>query len=108
MIAESDQPFRGWIRQILEAKGYHVDEAGDGYQGLAVLDLHLCKINGLEIVIYLQAHVPSLKTLAFCHNLGEGIGTWPAATVLGAGDALAKPFSAEEFLPRVETLLSHP
>lgn len=94
------------------------EEAGDGYQALAsiergqpamaVLDLHLCKINGLEIVIYLQAHVTSLKTLAFCHNLVEGIGTWHAATALGAGDALAKPFSAEEFLPRVETLLSHP
>ncbi len=56
---------------------------------LVVLDLYLPKVNGLDIIIYLQAHSPSLKILAICANLIEGNDTCCAATALGAHDVLA-------------------
>jgi CheY-like chemotaxis protein len=118
LIAESDQQLRVGMRHILETKGYDVEEAGDGYEALArlersqlalvVLDLYLPKVNGLEVVIHLQVHSPSLKILAICGNHIEGFDTCQSAMALGAHEALAKPFSAEEFLQRVDILLPHP
>jgi DNA-binding response OmpR family regulator len=115
LVVEYDQQHRVRMRQVLESRGYQVEEAGDGYEALAciergrlalvVLDLSLPKVNGLEIIIYLQAHSPSLRILAICANLIEGIDTCRAAMGLGAHDALAKPFRLEEFLQRVEALL---
>lgn len=115
LVVEGDQQHRMGMRQVLESKGYQVEEAGDGYEALAriergrlalvVLALSLPKVNGLEIIIYLQAHSPSLKILAICGNLVEGIDTCHTARAFGAHDALAKPFSSEEFLQRVEALL---
>jgi DNA-binding response OmpR family regulator len=117
LVAGDELQLRSWLRHLLESKGYQVEEASDGYAALAciergrlalvVLDLSLPKVNGLEIIIYLQAHFPSLRILAICANLIEGIDTCRAATGLGAHDALAKPFSSEEFLQRVEALLSN-
>ncbi len=116
LVVEYDQQHRVWMRQVLESKGYQVEEAGDGYEALAciergrlalvVLDLSLPKVNGLEIIIYLQAHSPSLKILAICANLVDGVDTCRAAMGLGAHDAVAKPFSSEEFHQRVDALLS--
>ena len=115
LVVENDQQLRAWMRQVLESKGHQVEEVGDGYEALArilrghlalvVLNLNLPKVNGLEIIIYLQAHFPSLKILALCDNLVEGFDTCHAATALGAHNALAKPFSSEEFLQRVDALL---
>ncbi|TKB69067.1 MAG: response regulator [Nitrospira sp.] len=75
---EYDQQHRVGMRQVLEYKGYQVEEAGDGYAGLAriergrlalvVLDLSLPKVNGLEIIIYLQAHSPSEDTRHLCQS----------------------------------------
>lgn len=116
LVVDVNQQLRGWMRRVLETKGYQVEEAGDGYEALAViergqlalvvLDIHLPKVNGLELIIYLQTHSPSLKILAVYSNLVEGVDTCHAATALGAHDALAKPFSLEDFLQRVEALLS--
>lgn len=118
LVVDGDQQLRVWMRQILESKGYQVEEARDGYEALAriergqlalvILDLHLPKVNGLEVIIYLKAHSPSLKNLAICSNLVEGLYTCHAATALGAHKALSKPLDAETFLKHVHALLPHP
>jgi CheY-like chemotaxis protein len=118
LVAENDLQLRVWMRHLLESKGYHVEEVDDGYEALTlilrghlavvVLDLRLPKVNGLEIIIYLKAHSPSLKILAICDNLVRGIDTCHAATAHGAHDALAKPLDAETFLKHVSALLPHP
>ncbi len=115
LVVENDLALRVWMCHILESMGYQVEAVGDGYEALArilrghlvlvVLDLYLPKVNGLDIIIYLQAHSPSLKILAICANLIEGIDTCHAARALGAHDVLTKPFSSEEFLQRVKALL---
>jgi CheY-like chemotaxis protein len=117
LVVEYDQQHRVWMRQVLESKGYQVEEAGDGYEALAciergrlalvVLDLSLPKVNGLEIIIYLQAHSPSLKILAICANLVDGVDTCRAAwglepTTLWPNRSVQKSFingSTHSFLP---------
>lgn len=118
LIVEDDPQIRKWLRNLLEAKGYQVEEARDGYEALGylervrpalvVLDLFLPKVDGLEIIMHLRSCAKQIKVLAISGNQIPGFDVGKTATMLGADDALAKPFSAETFLTSVDVLLSQP
>lgn len=118
LVAHVDPQVREWLRTLLEAKGYRVAEASDGYQALAyleqaapallVLDLFLPKVNGLEIISYLRSRTSRIKILAIPGNAVPGVDACEIAKLLGAGDALRHPFSQELFLQRVDRLLADP
>jgi DNA-binding response OmpR family regulator len=116
LIIDDDQKIRSWLRTILEAEGHQVVEAGDGHEGLAcfhrvspdlvVLDIYLPGKEGLEIILTIRKSDRAVKILAISGNLIGGYDACKAATVFGANDALAKPFSAETFRAHVERLLN--
>jgi DNA-binding response OmpR family regulator len=118
LVVDDDQQIRAWLRHILEAKNYHVEEAGDGKgaldyfdrvsPALVVLDLFMPNMDGLEVIHHMRSRSQSAKILAISGNLFNGYKMCQTAKVLGAHDALAKPFDAETFLHHVEALLSHP
>lgn len=118
LIVDDDQQIRGWVRQILEAKGYQVEEAGSGTEALAsinrnqprlmILDIYLPEMDGLEVIARLKSLKQPIKVLAISGNAVDGFDTCQTAKALGAHDALAKPFSADLFLQRVEALLAQP
>ena len=118
LIADDDPQIRGWLRYILESKGYEVMEACDGYAALAcleraepalvVLDLFMPKFDGLEIVLYLRSCSKSVKVLAISGNPVPGFDACVTAKAFGAHEVLTKPFDAEMFLNRVEGVLSRP
>jgi CheY-like chemotaxis protein len=119
LVVDDDQQIRGWLRCVLEDKGYQVVEVGDGQDALAfieqaepalaliVLDLFMPNLDGPEVLCYLRANPRPVKILAISGHMINGYSLTQTAKVLGAHDALAKPFSSEEFLQRVEALLSH-
>jgi len=116
LVVDDEQQMRQWLRQLLEGKGYKVEEAGDGYAALAhlergesalvVLDIFLPKIDGLDIIMHIRSSAKPAKILAISGNQIPGYDVCKTAKVLGADEALAKPFSAETFLKYVEMLLS--
>ncbi len=71
-----------------------------------VLNLFMPNMDGAEVILYLRSNLQSIKVLALSGHLFNGYNLCQTAKVLGAHDALAKPFSAEGFLQRVEALLS--
>lgn len=117
LIVDDDPQIRGWLRHILEENGYQVEEAGDGQEALAflgrtepaliVLDLFMPNKDGAEILLYLQSRTRPVKTLAISGQIVGGRDMTQTAMILGAHDALAKPFDAETFLNRVDALLPH-
>ena len=118
LVVDDEPPIREWLRSILEAKGYQVQEAHDGYAALAclerakpaliVLDIFLPKVDGLDIILHIRSSAMPTKILGISGNQIPGYDVCKTAKVLGADEALAKPFSAEIFLQQVETLLSRP
>jgi two-component system, response regulator, stage 0 sporulation protein F len=118
LVVDDEPQLRGWLRQILESKGYQVEEAADGDEAIdcveriqpavIVLDVYMAGKEGFETIIYLRSHIPSVRILAISGNEILGYDTCPIARVLGAHDVMAKPFSADAFLQRVEALLPHP
>jgi DNA-binding response OmpR family regulator len=118
LVVDDEPQLRGWLRQILESKGYQVEEAADGDEvmdcvkqvepALVVLDIYMPGKEGFETILDLQSHFSSVKILAISGNKTLGHDTLPIARLLGAHHVMAKPFSADGFLQRVEVLLSHP
>jgi two-component system response regulator PhoP len=113
LVVEDESTLRNQLREQLETKGYSVDAAADGENGLylgreypmdlAIIDLGLPGITGIELIRRLrglQRPFPILILTArdAWQDKVEGLES-------GADDYLTKPFHAEELMARVNALL---
>jgi two-component system, OmpR family, response regulator PhoP len=113
LIVEDEAVLREGLRDSLAGAGFNVDLAADGAEGefagleypvdVAIIDLGLPKLPGLELIKRLRAggkHYPILILTAR--------DSWQdkvAGLDAGADDYVAKPFHYEEILARVQALL---
>lgn len=112
LVVDDEAHIRAALERALTARGYVVDTAGDGAEGLdriatappdlVVLDLNMPVMDGLEMCRRLRtwSSVPVL-VLSVREEEPDKI----AALDLGADDYLTKPFGVGEFLARVRALL---
>ena len=113
LVVEDNDALRAGLVQNLENRGYRVDAAGDGNEGLQkavdtqpdliVLDIMLPGRSGLEIVGELRRRRRDVPVLILSardrtEDKVEGLET-------GADDYLGKPFELTELLARVEAML---
>jgi two-component system response regulator PhoP len=113
LLVEDEAPLRETLAARLKRDGYAVDAAGDGEEGLylgrevpfdlAIIDLGLPKLSGLDLVKKLReegARYPILILTARSswQDKVEGLKT-------GADDYLVKPFHVEELLARINALV---
>ncbi len=113
LVIEDEAPLRAQLVAHLEAAGYAVDAAGDGEEGLylgreypfdvAVVDLGLPRLSGLEVIRRLRAEQRRFPILILTAR-----GRWQEKVEgleAGADDYLVKPFHMEELLARLKALL---
>ena len=113
LIVEDDDGLRRQLYEQLAQSGYVVESAADGEEGqyfatqfsfdLAVVDLGLPKLNGVDLITALrqqQVSVPILVLTARSHWRDKVQGL-----EAGADDYLTKPFRMEELLARVNALI---
>ncbi len=113
LIVEDEQTLRESIVAQLQQHGFTVDAAADGEEGLycgreyaldlAIIDLGLPKLPGLELIKTLRGEGKSFPILILTardrwQDKVEGLQA-------GADDYVAKPFHFEELLARVQALL---
>jgi two-component system response regulator PhoP len=113
LVVEDEKALRESVVKQLTEAGFNVDSAADGEEGLyagreypidlAVVDLGLPKLPGLEVIKKLRAESRSFPILILTardrwQDKVEGLQA-------GADDYLAKPFHFEELLARVQALL---
>jgi two-component system response regulator PhoP len=113
LLVEDEAPLRETLAARLKRDGYAVDVAGDGEEGLylgrempvdiAVIDLGLPKMSGMELVTALRQAgkkfpILILTARASWQDKVEGLKT-------GADDYLVKPFHVEELLARINALV---
>src|SRR5690606_18965480 len=106
-------PLRETLAARLRREGFAVDVASDGEEGLyhgrevpfdvAIVDLGLPKMSGMELVRALRAEQKSFPILILTARSSwqdkvEGLKA-------GADDYLVKPFHVEELLARINALL---
>jgi DNA-binding response OmpR family regulator len=113
LVVEDDLPLSTFLRKGLEQEHYAVDVANDGEQArdmleatdydLAVLDLNLPKLNGVDLLRYIRPQRPDLPVLVLTarSRIEDRVSTLDT----GADDYLVKPFSFSELSARVRALL---
>jgi two-component system response regulator PhoP len=113
LLVEDEAPLRETLAARLRRDGFAVDLAGDGDEGLflgrevpfdvAVIDLGLPKLSGLDLVKALRAEgrkypILILTARSSWQDKVEGLKH-------GADDYLVKPFHVEELLARINALV---
>jgi two-component system response regulator PhoP len=113
LVVEDETTLRESLVAQLKDAGFNVDAAADGEEGLyggreyaldlAIVDLGLPKISGLDLIRKLRAEAKSFPILILTardrwQDKVEGLQA-------GADDYVAKPFHFQELLARVQALL---
>ena len=113
LVVEDEAALRDMLKTRLTESGFTVDVAADGEEALfagleypldvAVIDLGLPKVAGLEVIRRLRAARKSYPILILTarDNWQDKVEGLQA----GADDYVAKPFHFEEVLARVQALL---
>lgn len=113
LIIEDEAPLREQLVRQLRAKGFAVDTAADGEDGLfcaqeypidlAIIDLGLPKLDGVSLIRAVRA-----AGLAYPILVLTARGNWQdkvEGLEAGADDYLVKPFAIQELLARLNALL---
>lgn len=113
LVVEDEPQLREQLRDRLRDKGYAVDVAGDGEEGLyygeeypidmAVVDIGLPKMTGIELIRQLRSKGRDFPVLILTAR-----GNWQdkvEGLEAGADDYLVKPFQFEELEARLNALL---
>lgn len=113
LVVEDEAPLREQLEGELKDKGYVVDSAADGEEGLyygrefdydvAIIDLGLPKIDGIDLIGRLRGEERSFPVLVLTAR-----GHWEDKVLgleAGADDYLTKPFQMEELQARINALV---
>ena len=112
LIVDDDSRFRRTLRLALASHGYEVEDAVDGKEALdlvgtkapdlVVLDWHMPGMDGIQMcaVLRTSSAVPVIMVS------GNRSNSKASALKAGATDYLAKPFSINDLVTRIEAALS--
>jgi two-component system, OmpR family, response regulator PhoP len=113
LVIEDDPDLRAQVAKFFAEEGFVVDTAADGEQGLykatefpvdlAIVDLGLPKVSGVEIVK--QARKKGCAYPILILTARDGWESKVAGLEAGADDYLVKPFHREELMARARALL---
>lgn len=116
LIVEDEARLAALLRRGLEAEGYLIDVAGDGFEGellaeenaydALIVDWRLPKQDGKILIEHHRASGKSTPILML--TALDDIEHRVAGLDAGADDYLTKPFSFEELLARLRALLRRP
>ena len=117
LIIDDDEDIRAALAAWLLRKGYAVETAGDGKEGLETLarggfdlvvtDIIMPDKEGIETILQIRRDHPDLPVIAMSGGgRTEAADLLRPASHLGANATLTKPFRASELAALIEQLLA--
>jgi len=113
LIVDDEDGFRTLLRVALEDEGYEIAEAADGEEAvrcsreqtfdLALLDLRMTGIDGLEVLKILRNESPTTDCVMITGF--QDVKLAVEAIKMGAKDFLPKPQNLEELVNRIKNVL---
>jgi two-component system, OmpR family, response regulator len=113
LLVEDDQKIADFVKKGFEEAGFVLDHAANGEDGLhlalsepydvAVIDIMLPKLDGLELITELRRHQKELPVIILSakHSVADRV----KGLQTGSDDYLVKPFVFAELLARVQALI---
>jgi CheY-like chemotaxis protein len=120
LVIDDDLDVRVLTLEILEAAGHHVTLAANGLEGIEAYRQHLPDVvltdlvmpekEGIETIAELKRECPGVRIIAMSGGgrPGSGAGYLSAATAMGVGAVLCKPFASTTLLAAIDRLLAAP
>ena len=115
LVIDDEPPIRRLLRTSLGAEGFEVLEAETAAKALgliasakpdlAILDLGLPDLDGLDVIRKLRAEGDKIPIIVLSSRAGEHGKV--EALDLGADDYVTKPFGIAELVARIRTALRH-
>ena len=116
LIIDDDAAVRHMVRRALERNGYHIIEARDGAEGMAlcrsaaidlvITDLYMPRQDGIETIQQLRDEFPDTRIIAMSGGASVAAeGPLLDAEMFGADLTLAKPFTMDRLSSAVHSLL---
>jgi CheY-like chemotaxis protein len=118
LIIENDPDIRDILKLQLEQGGHQVIEAKDGQEGiylmkkesnflqvgLIITDIRMPKVNGIEVIDYIKANMPSIPIIVVTGYPDKDL----AVKLLqkGVKDYLIKPVEEATLLNKISAILS--
>ncbi len=114
LVVDDDPEIVGSLRTVLEAEGYEVFCAANGYQGQVIADQYPPDLIILDMMMPKRGGFPVLESLArkagsppvIMITANEGSRHKAYAEMLGVFDYIRKPFAMERLLESVERALT--
>lgn len=117
LLVEDSSAMRAFVRAALESDGdYDVVDAASGFEALrilpreqfhlAVLDINMPDINGLELIAFMRKTDPHKHTPLIVISTEASDRDRSRALELGANAFVAKPFTPEQLLDAVSGVLA--
>ena len=113
LVVEDDETLRELLAQVLRGWGYHTVVVASGRRAVelletqlfevAVLDIHLPEMDGVELLRRLKRHDPSIEVLMMTGD--PTVATAVETLKLGAYDYLTKPLILEELRHLLDHIL---
>jgi CheY-like chemotaxis protein len=119
LVIDDGDVFRATLQDMLEGAGYHVLEACNGREGLAVLQAHpidlvitdifMLEQEGFETLQQLRTFTPSAKIITLSGGGQTGrLEFLQVATGDGANRTLRKPLRSHDLCAAVQEILAGP
>ena len=119
LVIDDDSGMRYTLARVLSTAGHDVITAEDGDRGmeafrrlgpeLVITDIFMPEQEGIETIRQIRRERPATKIMAISGSIGgDRFDVLEIARLLGADDALQKPFEAAELLSRVQQLQTSP
>jgi CheY-like chemotaxis protein len=115
LVVEDDAAMRELLRRMLERKGFSVETAADGCDGLKrlraggarimITDMMMPRMDGLELIRALCAEHPNIRIIAIS-GAEEHDQYLRQARKLGAKAVLRKPIGSAELVDAIRLVLS--
>ena len=117
LLVDDDALIRRALTLALERIGHAVLTAENGLEGarqareaaidLAIVDIHMPEMDGLELLVQLRATAPTLPVIVMSGgDQTRDLSLLKDVKLLGATAALAKPFSLDELYGLVAAALA--
>ncbi|MCB0163393.1 MAG: response regulator transcription factor [Anaerolineae bacterium] len=114
LVVDDENTLRHFLRLHLQANGYQVSEAADGHEAkrliaqdrfdVALVDLRLTDMDGLEIMRHLRHHEPQTRVIILTGH--ATVNSAVEALRQGAHDYLIKPCNTAELLTSVANAIN--